>query len=328
MRALLSVEPGVAGLRIADHPTPEPGPADLLVRVRAAGLNYPDMLMLEDRYQVKKERPFVPGQEMAGEVEAVGAEVQGFKPGDRVFGFASTGGLAEYSLLPAAFATKMPDVMSFEDGACFNGSYATGYHALVQRARLVPGESLLVLSAAGGTGLAMVQIGAALGARVIAAASTQEKVDFAKAHGAERGLVYAREMGKDESKAFGAELKALEKGGIDIVADIVGGGYAEPAIRSLAWKGRFLVIGFPAGIPKIAANLLLLKGADAVGVFCGAFYEREPDEARRNLDALMALYVEGKIKPHISVNLPLDRAGEGIEMLDSRKVLGKVVVTL
>lgn len=328
MRALLSVEPGVAGLRVSDHPMPEPGPGDLRVRVRAAGLNYPDMLMLEDRYQVKKERPFVPGQEMAGEVEAVGAEVTGFKPGDRVFGFALSGGLAEYALLPAAFAVKMPDMMSFADGSCFNGSYATGYHALVQRARLVPGESLLVLSAAGGTGLAMVQIGAALGARVIAAASTQEKVDFARSHGAERGLVYAREMGPEESKAFGAELKAMEKRGIDIVADIVGGGYAEPAIRSLAWKGRFLVIGFPAGIPKIAANLLLLKGADAVGVFCGAFYEREPAEARKNLDALMAMYVESKIKPHISTTLPLDRAGEGIEMLDSRKVLGKVVVTL
>lgn len=328
MRALLSVEPGIAGLRIDDHPKPEPGPGDLLVRVRAAGLNYPDMLMLEDRYQVKKERPFVPGQEMAGEVEAVGSDVNGFRPGDRVFGFASTGGLADYALLPAAFATKMPAAMSFADGACFNGSYATGYHALVQRARLVPGESLLVLSAAGGTGLAMVQIGAALGARVIAAASTQEKVDFARAHGAQRGLVYARDMGAEESKAFGAELKALEKRGIDIVADIVGGGYAEPAIRSLAWKGRFLVIGFPAGIPKIAANLLLLKGADAVGVFCGAFYEREPDEARKNLDALMALYAEGRIKPHISVSLPLERAGEGIEMLDTRKVLGKVVVML
>jgi NADPH2:quinone reductase len=328
MRALLSIEPGVAGLRLADHAMPEPGPGDLRVRVRAAGLNYPDMLMLEDRYQVKKERPFVPGQEVAGEVEAVGSGVTAFRPGDRVFGFASSGGLAEYALVPAAFAVAMPAEMSFADGSCFNGSYATGYHALVQRAHLAPGESLLVLSAAGGTGLAMVQIGAALGARVIAAASSQDKVDFAKQHGAERGLVYARDMGTEESKAFGAELKALEKRGIDIVADIVGGPYAEPAIRALAWKGRFLVIGFPAGIPKIAANLLLLKGADAVGVFTGAFYEREPEEARKNLDALIALYVEGKIRPHVSELLPLERAGEGIAMLDNRTVKGKLVVTL
>ena len=328
MRALLSTAPGLAGLRLSDHALPEPGPGDLRVRVRAAGLNYPDMLMLEDRYQIRKERPFVPGQEVAGEVEAIGAGVTAFKPGDRVFGFASSGGLAEFALVPAAFAVTMPAEMSFADGSCFNGSYATGYHALVQRARLVPGESLLVLSAAGGTGLAMVQIGSALGARVIAAASTEEKVALAKQHGAERGIVYARDMGAEEGKAFGAELKALEKNGIDIVADIVGGGYAEPAIRALAWKGRFLVIGFPAGIPKIAANLLLLKGADAVGVFTGAFYEREPAEARRNLDALIALYVEGKIRPHISVTLPLERAGEGIDMLDKRLVLGKVVVTV
>jgi NADPH2:quinone reductase len=277
---------------------------------------------------VRKERPFVPGQEVAGEVEAAGPGVTGFAPGDRLFGFASSGGLADHAIVPLSTAVKMPPEMSFADGACFTGSYATGYHALVQRARLVPGESLLVLAAAGGTGLAMVQLGAALGARVIAAASSDDKVALARAHGAERGLVYARDMGSEESKAFGAELKALEKRGIDIVADIVGGGYAEPAIRSLAWQGRFLVIGFPAGIPKIAANLLLLKGADAVGVFCGAFVEREPDQARRNLDALLALYVEGKIRPHVSATLPLERAGEGIAMLDRREVLGKLVVTL
>lgn len=328
MRALLSTEPGLAGLRLTDHAVPEPGPGELRVRVRAAGLNYPDMLILQDRYQVKKERPFVPGQEVAGEVEAVGPGVTGFAPGDRVFGFAGSGGLADHAVVPVGTAVKMPARMSFADGACFTGSYVTGYHALVQRARLVPGESLLVLAAAGGTGLAMVELGAAMGARVIAAASTEEKVALAKAHGAERGVVYARDMKPEDSKAFGAELKALERHGIDIVADIVGGPYAEPAIRALAWKGRFLVIGFPAGIPRIAANLLLLKGADAVGVFCGAFVEREPIEARRNLDALLALYVEGKIRPHVSATLPLERAGEGIAMLDRREVLGKLVVLM
>ncbi len=328
MRALLSLTPGLDGLAVDEHPLPEPGEGEIRIRVRAGGIAFADMLTIQDLYQVKRDRPFVPGMEVSGEVDAIGPGVNGFKEGDRVFGTAPTGALAEFAIMPARMALHMPAAMSFVDGAAFTSAYATGYHALKQRARMAPGESLLVLSAAGGTGLGMVQLGAAMGARVIAAASTEAKVALARDHGADAGIVYAADPTPEAMKDFGAALKAIDKRGIDIVADIVGGGYAEPAIRALAWKGRFLVIGFPAGIPKIAANLLLLKGADAVGVFCGAFLEKEPELARRNMDELLAFYVTGKLRPHVSDTVPLERTADAFRRLGGREVLGKLVITL
>lgn len=323
-----NVAPGVAGLAMGEMPIPDPGPGMLRVRVRAAALAFPDLLMLDDLYQVKRERPFVPGMEAAGEVDAVGPGVAGFKAGDRVFGFTPDGSLSDYAIVPAALAVAMPDMMSFVDAAGFTSGYATAFHALRQRARIRAGESLLVLSAAGGLGLATVQLGRAFGARVIAAASSADKVALAKAHGAEDGAVYALEPSQEDSRAFGAALKALAPDGIDVVADIVGGAYTEPAVRALGWEGRLLVLGFPAGIPRIAANLLLLKGAQAMGVFCGLFTQREPEAARRNLAELVDLYVDGAIRPYVSLQLPVERAGEGLAMLGRREVMGKLVVTL
>jgi NADPH2:quinone reductase len=328
MRALMSVAPGIAGVAIRDLPVPEPGPGQVRVRVSAASLNFPDLLMLDDRYQVRRERPYLIGLEVAGEVDAVGPGVADPKPGDRVFGMAAEGGLADYVLAPAGGLWRTPAAMSDVEAAGFNSSYATAIHALKQRGQVKPGESMLVLSAGGALGLATVQMGKAYGMRVTAAASTQERVDLAKAAGADDGLVYAAEPTDEDNRAFARALKAIRPGGFDVVADIVGGPYAEPAIRALAWEGRFLILGFVAGIPQIAANLLLLKGAQALGVFCGGFFERDPAGARANGEEIVALYEAGKLKPYVGEVFPLERTVEAFERLRDRKLLGKAIIAI
>jgi len=331
MKALLSVAVGGPDtLVIQDLPSPEPGPGAVVVSVKACGVNYPDVLIIEDKYQFKPPRPFSPGGEISGMVKAVGEGVTHLKVGDRVLGNTGSGGMAEEIVVDAARLTPIPPSMPFDEAAAFMMTYGTSYYALKDRGHLKAGQSLLVLGAAGGVGLAAVELGAAMGAKVIAAASSQEKVDLALAHGAASGVVYPTgPFDRDGQKALADLFKgACGATGADIVYDAVGGDYAEAALRTTAWEGRFLVIGFPAGIPRIPLNLALLKGCDIVGVFWGAAVARDPAGHKRNVGELMDLYAAGKIRPHVSERFPLERAGEAIAHLAARKALGKVVVTI
>ncbi|MBO9445076.1 NADPH:quinone oxidoreductase family protein [Ruegeria sp. R14_0] len=330
MQALLSVAPGGPDtLELTTLPDPEPKKGELLVGVKAAGVNFPDTLMIRDMYQIKPPRPFAPGGEIAGEVLAVGEGVTGFEPGDRVLALTGHGGFATRLTVKAASAIKFPDTMPFEDAACFIFTYGTSYHALKDRAALQPGETLLVLGAAGGVGSAAIELGKAMGARVIAAVSSEEKAEFCLQVGADEAIVYARDMDRDAQKAFSSEIKTLAgANGVDVVYDAVGGDYAEPALRSMAWNGRFLVVGFPAGIPKIPLNLPLLKGCQVVGVFWGASVFRDPKGHSENISELFDLYAKAQIKPQISARFSLDRASEALTLLNDRTVLGKVVVTM
>ncbi|HWF00120.1 MAG TPA: NADPH:quinone oxidoreductase family protein [Caulobacteraceae bacterium] len=331
MKALLSKSPGPPQtLVLEDVPSPTAGPGQVVVSIKACGVNFPDVLIIEDKYQFRPARPFSPGGEVAGVVKAVGEGVTSAKPGDRVLVNNTAGGMAEETMVDAGRLVPIPDEMPFDEAAAFIMTYGTSYYALKDRGHIKPGQSLLVLGAAGGVGLAAVELGKAMGARVIAAASSQEKVDLAMAHGAQSGVVYP--MGpfdRDGQKALAEQFKqACGPTGADLVYDGVGGDYAEAALRSMAWEGHFLVIGFPAGIPRIPLNLALLKGCDIVGVFWGSAVARDPAGHRRNVAELMQLYKEGKIRPHISERFPLARGAEAIAHLASRKAMGKVVVTV
>ncbi len=331
MKALVSKSVGGPDTLVLEElPSPQPGPGQAVVSVKACGVNYPDVLIIEDKYQFKPERPFAPGGEVSGVVKAVGEGVTGVKVGQRVLGSSGWGGMAEELALDASRLTPIPDSMPFDEAAAFIMTYGTSFYALKDRGHLKAGETLLVLGAAGGVGLAAVELGKAMGARVIAAASSQEKVDLCLKHGADAGVVYpAGPFDKDGAKALAGLFKeACGEKGADVVYDAVGGDYAEAALRSTAWEGRFLVIGFPAGIPKIPLNLALLKGCDIVGVFWGAAVARDPAGHRANVEALFSLHAAGKIKPYVSQRFPLAKAGEAIKHLSSRKALGKVVVTM
>ena len=331
MRALLSNAPGgPETLELAELPDPEPGPGQILVRVRACAINYPDVLMIEDRYQFKPPRPFAPGGEIAGTVESVGEGVSGWSEGDRVIAMIGHGGLAEKVLVPAAAALKLPESRSFEEGAALILTYATSIHALLDRGRLKAGETLLVLGAAGGVGLAAVELGKAYGARVVAAVSSDEKAEVARAAGADATLVYPLgPFDKDGSKALAQMFKeAVGGGGADLIYDPVGGDYAEPALRAIAWEGRYLVVGFPAGIPRLPLNLTLLKSCDVCGVFWGAFAARDPRANAAHIATLLRLWEEGKIAPRVSATWPLERGGEAIAHMAARKAVGKLVVTM
>jgi len=331
MKALLSHEPGGPHtLRLTELPDPEPGPGELLVRVRAAAVNYPDVLIIEDKYQFKPARPFAPGGEIAGEVEAVGEGVYGWKPGDRLIAVPGWGGFSEKIIIPAKIAIPLPPERSFVDGAALLLTYATSIHALYDRGRLRAGQSLLILGAAGGVGLAAVELGKARGARVIAAVSSEEKAAAARAAGADTAIIYPRgPFDKDGQKALAQLFKdAVGPDGADVIYDPVGGDYAEPALRSIAWEGRYLVVGFPAGIPKLPLNLTLLKSCDVCGVFWGAFAARDPKANAAHVAELFRLWDEGKINPHVSATYPLERGGEAIAAMAARQVIGKLVVTL
>ena len=330
MKAVLStVVGGPETLELSELPDPVAGPGQVLIDVKACGVNYPDVLIIEDKYQFKPTRPFAPGGEVSGLIAAVGEGVTKFKVGDRVLASTGWGGMAEKLALEEGRCTAIPDNMPFDEAAAFILTYGTSYYALKDRGSLKAGETLLVLGAAGGVGLAAVELGKAAGARVIAAASSQEKVDLAIAHGADSGVVYPRgPFDKDGQKALANLIKeACGPNGWDVAYDAVGGDYSEATIRAAGWNGRFLVIGFPSGIPKIPLNLTLLKSCDIVGVFWGASVARDPAGHAQNVRELMALYAEGKIKPHVSERFPLARAGDAIAHLASRKAMGKVVVT-
>lgn len=329
MKAVLSkTVGGPETLVIEDVPVPAPGKNQVLVEVKACGVNYPDVLIIQDMYQFKPPRPFSPGGEVSGVVSAVGEGVSHVKPGDRVLASTGNGGMAEYCLAGAHGVMPIPEGMPFDEAAAFLMTYGTSYYALKDRGDPKPGEKLLVLGAAGGVGIAAVELGKAMGLEVIAAASSQEKVDFCIGKGADKGLVYPRELDRDAQKKFADDIKAISGGGVDIVYDGVGGNYAEPAVRAMNWEGRFLVIGFPAGIPKLPLNLTLLKSCDVRGVFWGAAVARDPKAHQQNVKELFDLYKAGKIRPHVSNSYPLEKAADAIRELQDRKAQGKVVVVM
>ncbi|HEX8240892.1 MAG TPA: NADPH:quinone oxidoreductase family protein [Allosphingosinicella sp.] len=331
MKALLSNSPGgPETLELADLPHPRPGPGQLLVRVRACAINYPDVLMIEDKYQFRPPRPFAPGGEVAGVVEAVGEGVSGWAEGDRLIAMIGHGGLQEKVVIASAQAVPLPPERSFEDGSALILTYATSIHALLDRGRLKSGETLLVLGAAGGVGLAAVELGKAFGARVIAAVSSEEKAKVAREAGADLAIVYpSGPFDKEGSKALGQMFKeAVGPAGADLIYDPVGGDYAEPALRSIAWAGRYLVVGFPAGIPRLPLNLTLLKSCDVCGVFWGAFAARDPKANAAHIETLFRLWREGRIAPKVSRTWPLERGGEAIAHMAARKAVGKLVVTM
>ncbi|WP_226636883.1 NADPH:quinone oxidoreductase family protein [Brevundimonas poindexterae] len=331
MRAVLSKAPGGPETLVVEEvsdPTPKKG--EVIIEVKAVGINYPDTLIIEDRYQFRPERPFAPGAEIAGVVEAIGEGVKGVHKGDRVIAVPGWGGLVERIAVPAATVIPIPKEMDFETAAALIMTYGTSYYALKDRAKLQAGETLLVLGAAGGVGAAAVELGKAMGARVVAAASTNEKVEFALELGADNGLIYpSGPMDKAAQKELSGELKlATGRDGADVVYDAVGGDYAEPALRAMDWCGRYLVVGFPAGIPSLPLNLTLLKSVAVIGVFWGAAVMRDPAAHAANMADLMTLWSEGKIRPRVSRTFPLQRAHEAIQALGDRSAMGKIVVTV
>src|SRR6202521_1624486 len=331
MKALPSQQPGgPETLVLEELPDPRPGPGEVLLAVKACGVNYPDALIIQALYQFKPERPFAPGAEVSGVIEAVGSGVERLKVADRVIGSSGSGGMAEKLVLKAERCIPIPDAMPFDEAAAFILTYGTAHHALKDRAKLRKGETLLVLGAAGGVGLAAIELGKAAGARVIAAASSQEKVDFAMAHGADECVVYpAGPFDKAGQRALSDIFKkACGEKGTELIYDPVGGNYSEAALRAIAWEGRFLVIGFPAGIPRLPLNLALLKSCQIVGVFWGAFALRDPKANAENNRELIDLYGKGAIKPEISERFPLAKGGEAIARLAARKAMGKIVVTM
>lgn len=329
MKAMLSHEPGgPQTLKLTETETPAPGKKEVRIKVHAAGLNFPDTLIIKDMYQMKPSRPFAPGGEVAGEIDAIGEGVEGLAVGDRVLAMTGFGGFATHLCVAADRSMTIPDEMPYDEAACLVLTYGTSHHALKNRAEITKGETLLILGAAGGVGAAAIELGKAAGARVIAAVSSEEKAAFCRELGADETLIYSRDMDdRATQKAFSNKIKELSGGdGVDVVYDAVGGAYAEPAVRALAWKGRYLVVGFPAGIPSIPLNLTLLKGCQIVGVFWGAHTAREPQAHAENMADLFAMYSEGKIKPRISARFPLENAADALKLMEERKVLGKVVL--
>jgi NADPH2:quinone reductase len=331
MKALLSMRPGAPDTLVqGELPEPSVGPGEVRVAVRACGVNYPDLLIIQDLYQFKPPRPFAPGAEVAGVVDAVGEGVGNVRVGDRVLMGPVRNGMAEKAAGLARSCWKIPDAMPFDEAAALLMTYGTSHHALKDRARIRPGETLLVLGAAGGVGLAAVELGKAMGARVVAAASSEAKVALACRHGADAGVQYpAGSLDKAAARALTDRFKeACGANGAQVIYDGVGGDYTEAALRAIGWEGRHLAVGFTAGIPKLALNLPLLKGCQIIGVFWGEFTNRHPSQHAENVAALMALYLEGRIKPAITERFPLARGAEAIARLGARDARGKLVVMI
>ncbi|WP_267395292.1 MULTISPECIES: NADPH:quinone oxidoreductase family protein [unclassified Sphingomonas] len=331
MRALLSRAPGGPDtLELAELPDPVAGRGEVVVAVKACAINYPDVLIIEDKYQFKPPRPFAPGGEIAGVIETVGEGVTGWRVGERVMGVIGHGGLVERIALDPTRLFRLPDERGFIDGAALLLTYATTIHALLDRGRLAAGRNLLVLGAAGGVGLAAIELGKAFGARVVAAVSSEDKATAARAAGADEVVIYGRApFDKDQSKALAEQFKAAGgRQGFDVIYDPVGGDYAEPALRAIGWEGRYLVVGFPAGIPRLPLNLTLLKSCDVCGVFWGAFAARDPQANQAHVDRLLALWRDGSIAPRITETFPLARAGEAIARIAARTAIGKLVVEM
>ncbi|MCC6071636.1 NADPH:quinone oxidoreductase family protein [Massilia sp. GCM10020059] len=308
-------------LAVEELPELAPGPGEVVVDVRAAGVNFPDVLIVQGKYQFKPALPFTPGNELSGVVRAVGPDVAGYGIGDKVIGFIPIGAFAQQALVPARALMPMPPGMDFDTAAAITLTYGTSHHAVVDRAGLKAGETMLVLGAAGGVGLAAIEIGKALGARVIAAASSDDKLAVCREHGADATINYSTEDLREAIRlATGGK-------GPDVIYDPVGGQYAEPAFRSIAWRGRYLVVGFANGeIPKLPLNLALLKGASLVGVFWGEFAKREPKANMAAMRQMMGWLAEGKIRPHISGRYRLEETAQALNDMAARKVTGKIVI--
>ena len=322
MHAWLCTDPtGVEALAWTELPTPAPQPGQVLVEIAAASLNFPDLLMVQNKYQIKPPLPFVPGAEFAGVVEAVGEGVKHLRVGQHVACLAGAGGFGTHALATAALCLPLPDGFALVDAAAFTMTYATSHHALIDRAQLQAGETVLVLGAAGGVGTAAIQIAKAAGATVIAAASTDEKCALCRTLGADSTLNYSREDLREG-------VKRLTGGkGPDVVYDPVGGDFAEPAFRSIAWRGRYLVVGFASGpIPALPLNLPLLKGASLVGVFWGDFAKREPQANAAMMGTLVQWYGQGKVKPVIDSTLPMTELPAAYARMGARSAMGKLVL--
>lgn len=322
MKALLCTRYGTAeDLEVADVPDPTPGPGEVVVRVAAAGLNFFDTLIIAGKYQFKPAPPFSPSAEFAGSIESVGDGVTGFKTGDRVAGYMTYGAARERVLVKERQLIKIPDALDFDRAAGVIVTYGTTYHALKDRGDLKPGETLAVLGASGGVGLAAIEIGKIMGARVIACASSDDKLDFARKHGADDTINYAKDNLKEG-------LRRVTGGkGANVIYDPVGGAYSESALRSIARHGRFLVVGFAAGeIPKLPLNLVLLKDCQVVGVFWGSFLEHDPDVHRANTAQIMQWAAEGKISAHVQQTYPLAQAADALKAIAARQVMGKLIL--
>ena len=331
MRALLSKAPGGPDtLVIDDLPDPVAGKGQVVVAVKACSINYPDVLIIEDKYQFKPPRPFAPGSEISGVIESLGEGVTDWAVGDRVIATTGSGGLVEKIALNTTSLFRLPEGRSFAEGASLLLTYGTTIHALLDRGHLAEGNTLLVLGAAGGVGLAAIELGKAFGARVVAAVSSEEKAAVAREAGADVTIVYPRApFDKEQSRALADQFKAaLGLGGADVIYDPVGGDYAEPALRSIAWEGRYLVVGFPAGIPRLPLNLTLLKSCDVCGVFWGAFAARDPQANAAHVEHLFALWSEGRIAPRVTETFALADAGRAIAKMAAREAIGKLVVTI
>ncbi|HCK73493.1 MAG: NADPH:quinone oxidoreductase [Euryarchaeota archaeon] len=322
MRAVLCKQFGPPeDLVIDEVADPTPGPGEVLIEVKAAPVTFPDTLMLEDKYQFKADLPYIPGGEVAGTVTAIGADVTGIEVGERVVsGLGAVGGYAEFAVAKENAVRKLPDGVGFAESTGLLYAHGTTYYGLKERADLQPGESLLVLGAGGHVGLSAVEIGKLMGARVIAAASSEEKLDLCRERGADETINYSEESLKDRAK----ELTNGE--GVNVIYDVVGGDYAEQALRAIAWEGRFLVIGFTAGIPAIPLNLTLLKSCQIVGVFYGAMTSRDPKLANEIAEDLLGWVANGDLKPHISATYGLDGAAGALRNLMDRKSVGKIVI--
>ncbi|WP_417319590.1 NADPH:quinone oxidoreductase family protein [Erythrobacter aureus] len=331
MKAVLSKEVGgPETLVVEDIDEPTPGKGEVLVKVAACAINFPDTLIIRDLYQFKPPRPFAPGGEISGTIEALGEGVEGFAVGDKVMCGVGNGGLQEKVAVAAARLFKVPDGIDLVKASALLMTYGTTIHGLKDRGEIKEGETVLVLGAAGGVGLSAVELAKAYGCRVVAAVSTEEKGEVARKAGADEVVIYPRApFDKDTSKQLAGDFKAaVGPNGADIVYDIVGGDYSEPALRSIAWEGRFLVVGFPAGIAKMPLNLTLLKSCDIRGVFWGAFTAREPERNQANIEELFDLWKAGKIEPLVSETYPIERAHEAIAKLENRGAIGKLVVTM
>jgi NADPH2:quinone reductase len=325
MKAVVCRELGLPDkLELAtDWPEPEPGADDVVIDVKAAGLNFPDVLIIQGKYQIQPELPFIPGGECSGTVAAVGSAVTRFKPGDRVLSMGSTGAFCERIAAHQAAVFPMPSTLDYAQAAGISITYFTSYYALKQRANLQPGETLLVLGAAGGVGTTAIELGKLMGAKVIAAASSDEKLELCRQLGADEVINYSSVSLKDA-------IKELTGGkGVDVVYDPVGGDYAEPAIRGMGWNGRYLVIGFASGpIPSIPLNLTLLKGCSLVGVFWGRFTMEEPERQQQNVKELWELFEQGKLKPVVTDTFPIDQYEQAYQCMIERRARGKVIITM
>ena len=332
MKALQCVELGGPDkLKINELDSPSATPGHVVIDVKSGSINFPDVLMIQGLYQFQPPLPFTPGGESAGIISEVGEEVTKFKVGDKVFAMTGTGAFAEKILAHEASCTLIPDSMDYDSAAALSMTYGTSLYALKQRANIQPGETLLVLGASGGVGIAAIELGKAMGAKVIAAASTQDKIDMCMAHGADEGFIYpSGNLDGDQQKELSNKIKELTGGvGANVVYDPVGDSYSEPCLRATAWEGRYLVIGFAAGeIPKIPLNITLLKGCQIVGVFWGAWVGMYPDENNKNFAELFKLHAEGKINPEVSQKYSLEDSADAFLHLANRKAKGKVIINM